>query len=50
MPDEVHFGEQISGIKGFYATVKLSTDTTTDFGGEKNLFVAESEYIMNNGY
>jgi len=50
MPDEVHFGEQISGIKGFYATVKLSTDTTTDFGGEKSLFVAESEYIMNNGY
>ncbi len=50
MPDEVHFGEQISGIKGFYATVKLSTDTTTDPGGEKQLFSVESNFIINNGY
>jgi hypothetical protein len=30
--------------------VKLSTDNTTDFGGEKSLFSIESSYTMNNGY
>ena len=47
---EVLFGNAISGIKGFYSTVKLSTDLTTDLGGEKTLFSAESVYTMNNGY
>ena len=47
---EVLFGESISGIKGFYSTVKLSTDSTTDLGGEKTLFSVESVYTMNNGY
>ena len=47
---EVHFGEQITGIKGFYATVQMVTDTTTDLGGEKTLFLTESEYTINNGY
>ena len=47
---EVLYGESISGIKGFYATVKMSTDLTTDFGGEKTLFSVESAYDMNNGY
>ena len=47
---EVLFGNAISGIKGFYSTVKLSTDLTTDVGGEKTLFSAESVYTMNNGY
>jgi hypothetical protein len=47
---EVLFGDAISGIKGFYGTVKLSTDLTTDAGGEKTLFSVESVYTMNNGY
>ena len=47
---EVLFGNAISGIKGFYGTVKLSTDLTTDPGGEKTLFSVESAYTMNNGY
>ncbi len=47
---DIIFGESISGIKGFYSTVKLSTDLTTDAGGEKTLFSVESVYTMNNGY
>ena len=47
---EVHFGEEMTGIKGFYSVVKFITDTTTDFGNEKSLFSVESEYTSNNGY
>lgn len=47
---EVHFGNQMTGIKGFYAIVQMVTDTTTDLGGEKTLFLTESEYNINNGY
>lgn len=37
-PGEVVFGESMSGIKGRFATVKFSTDTTTDPGGPKELW------------
>jgi hypothetical protein len=37
-PGEVVFGEQISGIKGRFATVKFSTDATTDPGSPKELW------------
>ena len=47
---EINFGKNITGIKGFYATVKMSTDSTTALGGEKSLFSVESNYDMNNGY
>ena len=47
---EIVFGSSISGIKGYYSTVTMSTDNTTDLGGEKTLFSAESAYDMNNGY
>ena len=47
---EVNFGDKISGIKGFYANVTISTDLTTDPGGEKQLFSVGSTYIFNNGY
>jgi hypothetical protein len=47
---EIIWGDSMSGIKGFYATAKLSTDNTTNLGGEKSLFSVESSYIMNNGY
>jgi len=49
-PGEITFGDSISGIKGFYSVVKMSTDGTTDLGGEKTLFAVESNYIINNGY
>ena len=35
---EVVFGEQVSGIKGRFATVKFSRDTTTDPGKSKELW------------
>jgi hypothetical protein len=44
MPGQVLPGSSISGIKGFYSTVKLSTDNTTDLGGAKNLFAVSSNY------
>ena len=47
---EVHFGDQMTGIKGFYGVVTMSTDNTTDYGGEKQLFQVGTEYITNNGY
>ena len=47
---EIIFGNQISGIKGFYANVKLSTDNTTNLGGEKQLFNVSATYTQNNGY
>ena len=37
-PGEVVFGEQMSGIKGRFATVKFSTDATTDPGSPKELW------------
>jgi hypothetical protein len=37
-PGEVVFGEQVSGIKGRFATVKFSTDTSTNLGGAKELW------------
>jgi len=50
MQAEVIFGSNISGLKGFYLTVKLSTDLTTNLGGEKQLFSVGTNYEMNNGY
>ena len=40
----------MSGIKGFYATVTISTDAVTDLGGEKELFAVSTDYVANNGY
>ena len=50
--DEVVFGPDAyggyptSGIKGFIATVKLSTDTSTDPGGQKQIFAASSNQVQ----
>ena len=55
IPGEVRFGAQVTGIKGFFATVTISTDmeinqTTkqaisgTDIGGLKELFAVSSNY------
>ena len=45
MPGQVVPGASMSGIKGFFATVKLSTDETTDLGGAKNLFAVSSNFV-----
>jgi len=47
---EILFGGDISGIKGYFITTKLSSDVVTNKGGEKQLFSVGSEYIYNNGY
>jgi len=44
-PGEVVFGEQISGIKGRFATVKFSTDTSTNPGGTKELWSVGSTVL-----
>ena len=45
-PNEVFFGDATTGIKGFLATVKLSTDATTDLGGTKELFAVSTEFVV----
>ena len=47
---EIVFGQSMSGIKGYYSTVTLSTDNTRNVGGEKELFNVGTAYSMNNGY
>ena len=42
---EVILGNQASGIKGYFTTVKIQTDSTTDVGGTKELFMVGSEYV-----
>ena len=49
-PSEIRSGNSITGIKGFFTTVVVSTDNTTDPGGPKQLFSVGTNYIMNNGY
>jgi len=39
------FGESLSGIKGMFATVTFSTDSTTDPTGKKELFAVASTYV-----
>jgi len=34
---EVIYGADVTGIKGYFATVKIETDGTTDLGGDKVL-------------
>jgi hypothetical protein len=45
-PGEIIFGSDMTGIKGFYTTVKLSTDDVTEVGGMKELFAAASNVVM----
>jgi pimeloyl-CoA synthetase len=42
---EVVWGDAMTGIKGYFATVKMSTDSVTDVGGMKELFAASSQYV-----
>jgi hypothetical protein len=41
---EVVWGEDMTGIKGFYTTVKVSTDSLTQPGGMKELYAVSSNY------
>jgi hypothetical protein len=45
-PDEVIFGASMSGIKGYFATVKISTDNYTDIGGLKELWSVGSKFAQ----
>lgn len=44
MPGEISFGNEISGIKGYFAVVDMSIDTDTDLGGAKELFTVSTNY------
>ena len=43
--EEVIYGGSMSGIKGFFSTVTIQTDNTTNVGGFKELFAVSSEYV-----
>ena len=45
-PGEVIFGTSISGVKGFFVEVKVSTDNTTQVGGMKELFSVSSNWAL----
>lgn len=42
---EVVWGNSMTGIKGYFATVTISTDSVTDPGGMKELFAVSSNYV-----
>ena len=42
---EVVWGADMTGIKGYFSTVIISTDTVTDVGGMKELFAVSSQYV-----
>ena len=42
---EVVWGNSMTGIKGYFATVTISTDSVTDPGGMKELFAVSSSYV-----
>ena len=45
MAGEVIWGNQTMGIKGYFTTVTMKTDNTTNNGGLKSLFAVSSEFI-----
>ena len=45
-PNEIIFGNAMSGIKGFFSTVTMSTDDATNPGGEKQLFSVGTKYVV----
>ena len=47
---EIIFGDSVSGLKAFYTTVTISTDSVTDQGGYKEIFAVSSNYTFSNGY
>ena len=45
-PGEIIFGKSLSGIKGYFTTIKLKVDATTDVGGPKELYSVSTNYVM----
>ena len=56
-PEEIFFGNDMSGLKGYFVTVKLSTDDTlelsngdtlegTDVGGMKELYAVTTKWVV----
>jgi len=46
MPGEIIFGEDMTGIKGYYCTVTLQNDNSTNPGGAKELFAVNSTFVV----
>ncbi len=44
LPGQVLIGPAISGLKGHYLSVYMTTDSTTDPGGLKELFAVGATY------
>jgi len=44
--EEVVWGNEMSGIKGFFATVTFSTDALTNVGGPKELWSVGSKFVV----
>jgi len=44
-PGEVVWGNNMTGVKGYFSTVTVSTDQTTDPGGVKELFAVSSNFV-----
>jgi|10_taG_2_1085330.scaffolds.fasta_scaffold01488_6 hypothetical protein len=42
----VNVANPISGIKGYYATVKMETDQDTQLGGRKELYAVSSNWVV----
>jgi len=45
-PGEVSYGANISGIRGYIANVKVSTDLDTNRGGPKELYVVGTKFVQ----
>ena len=45
-PGEIVFGSSMTGIKGHFATVTLSTDLTTNPSVSKELFAVSTEFVV----
>ena len=43
---EIIYGSDMTGIKGYFATVKVETDATTQLGGAKELWSSGSSYSI----
>ena len=43
--EEIVFGNSMTGVKGFFLTATIQTDSSTNSGGAKELFAVSSEYV-----
>tara|TARA_R110001632_G_scaffold7907_5_gene31131 strand:- start:49 stop:2007 length:1959 start_codon:yes stop_codon:yes gene_type:complete len=47
-PGEIVFGNQVSGLKGYYLDITMSTDGVTDPGAMKELYAVNLNYNVSN--